>query len=94
MPFAAFLLAMVQPLLGRILAVLGLSLVTFTGMDLMVNQVISYAQTAWAGLPAGMLALAGLAGIGQALGIVMSAILTRVLIWQLSKSVRLLASNT
>ena len=94
MPFAAFLLGMVQPLIARILVVLGLSVVSFTGMGMVMDQVIDYAQSAWQGLPAGILGLAGLAGVGQALGIIMSAILTRVLIWQLSKATRILSANT
>ncbi|MDH4419200.1 MAG: DUF2523 domain-containing protein [Acidovorax sp.] len=94
MPFAQLLLAMVQPIIARIMVTLGLSIASFVGMDLLMNQVISHAQNAWGGLPSGILQLAGLAGIGQALGIIMGAVLTRVLIWQLSRSTRIMGSNT
>ena len=93
MPFAAFLLAMVQPLIARIFVALGLSVVSFVGMDLVMDQVISTAQNAWGGLPAGILQLAGLAGVGQALSIIFGAIMTRVLIWNLSKTTRILGAN-
>lgn len=94
MGFAQLLLAMVQPILARIMVTLGLSIASFVGMDLLMNQVISATQNAWGGLPSGILQLAGLAGIGQALGIIMGAVLTRVLIWQLSRSTRILGTNT
>lgn len=93
MPFAAFLMAMVTPLVGRILLALGMAVVTFTGMDLVVNQVISSAQGAYGSMPATMLQLAGLAGIGQALSIITGAILTKVVIWQLQRSARILGAN-
>lgn len=93
MPFAAFLLALVQPMIARIMVALGLSIASFVGMDALMGQVIGAAQGAWGGLPASILALAGLAGIGQALGIIMGAVLTRVLIWQLSRSTRIMGSN-
>jgi hypothetical protein len=94
MGFAQLLMAMVSPLVARVFLALGLSMVSFVGMDLLMNQVIAHAQNAWAGLPAGILQLAGLAGIGQALGIIMGAVLTRVMIWQLSRSTRILSSGS
>lgn len=94
MGFAQLLLALVQPVLARVLLALGFSVVSFVGMDMVMNQVIAHAQSAWGGLPASILQLAGLAGIGQALGIIMGAVLTRVMIWQLSRSTRILGTNT
>lgn len=94
MPFAAFLMAMVPSLLARIMGALGFAVVTFTGMSLLMDQVIGVAQGFWGGLPAGMLALAGLAGVGQALSIIMGAVLTRVAIWQIQRAVRILGVNT
>jgi len=93
MPFAALLMSLVQPIIARVMIALGLSLVTYAGMDLMINQVIGSAQSAWGGLPAGILQLAGLAGIGQALSIISGAILTRVLIWNITKASRILSAN-
>ena len=93
MGFAQLILALVQPELARVMVALGLSIVSFVGMDVLMNQVISASQNAWGGLPSSILQLAGLAGVGQALGIIMGAVLTRVLIWQLSRSTRILGSN-
>lgn len=93
MGFAQLILALVQPVLARVMVALGLSIVSFVGMDVLMNQVIAASQNAWGGLPSSILQLAGLAGVGQALGIIMGAVLTRVLIWQLSRSTRILGSN-
>lgn len=94
MGVGAFLLALVQPILSRILIALGFSVVTFVGMDLVIQQLVDYAVSAWGDLPGNILALAGLAGVGEALSIIMGAVLTRLLIWQLTKSVKLMGVNT
>lgn len=93
MPFAAFLLSMVGPLVARILLSLGFAVVTFVGMDLVVNELISRAQTAYGSMPAMMLQLAGLAGIGQALSIITGAVLTKVAILAMQKSTRIMSAN-
>jgi hypothetical protein len=93
MGLAGFLLALVQPIVARVLVALGFSLVTYVGMDVMMGQVTAAALAAWGALPANLLLLAGLAGIGQGLAIIFGAIATRVLIWQLTKSTRMLMSN-
>lgn len=93
MSFATLLLSLVQPIVARVFVALGLSLVTYVGMDAVMSQALSYAQSAWGGLPAGILQLAGLAGVGQALSIIFGAILTRVLIWNISKASRILSAN-
>lgn len=93
MGVAAFLLALVQPMIARILVALGFSIVSLVGMDAVLNTLIQQLQGAWGGLPSQLLQLAGLAGIGQALGILMGAVLTRVLIWQLARSTRILGAN-
>jgi hypothetical protein len=93
MGVGAFLLALVQPIIARILVALGMSIVTFTGMAVLMEQVTQAVQSAWGGLPGAILGLAGLAGLGEGLSIVFGAIATRVLIWQLTKSTRMLMSN-
>lgn len=93
MPVGAFLLALVQPILARILVALGFSVVSLVGMQALLDGLISATRNAWGGLPSQLLALAGLAGIGQALGIIMGAVLTRVLIWQLSRATRIMGAN-
>ena len=93
MGFGQFLLSLVQPIVARVLVALGFSVVSFVGMDLLMDQMIAKAQGAWGGLPVAILQLAGLAGIGQGLSIVFGAVLTRIMIWQLQKSRRILGAN-
>jgi Protein of unknown function (DUF2523) len=93
MGLAAFFLALVQPIISRVLVALGMSIVTFTGMTIVIEQITQAVQTAWGGLPGAILGLAGLAGLGEGLSIVFGAIATRVLIWQLTRSTRMIMSN-
>lgn len=93
MPIGAFLLALVQPILARILVALGFSVVSLVGMQALLSTLITATQNAWGGLPSQILALAGLAGVGQALGIITGAVMTRVMIWQLSKATRIMGAN-
>lgn len=93
MGVGAFLLALVQPMLARLLVALGFSVVSLVGMQAVMDGLIAATVGAWGGLPTQLLQLAGLAGIGEGLGIIMGAVLTRVLIWQLARSTRILGAN-
>ena len=93
MGVGAFILALVQPIVARVFVALGFSLVSYVGMDVLMTQLATNAVSAWGALPSGILKLAGLAGVGQALSIIFGAIATRVLIWQLTKSTRMIMSN-
>lgn len=93
MGFFQFLLALVQPVIARALIALGFSVVSFVGMDLLMDKLIASVHGAWGGLPHAILQLAGLAGVGQGLGIIFGAVLTRVMIWQLTKSTRILGNS-
>jgi hypothetical protein len=84
----SFLLSAVGPLALRILAQLGIGLLTFTGVDTALNGLIQQAQTSWSGMPADVLALAGLAGIPACLGIVMGAMNARVAVWVAAAATR------
>jgi putative Mn2+ efflux pump MntP len=93
MNIGTFILALVQPIIARIFVALGFSLVSFVGMDLLMDGLSQQVQGAWGGLPSNLIGLAGLAGIGEALSIVLGAIATRVMIWQLARSTRIIMSN-
>jgi hypothetical protein len=83
---AAWLAAMVSPLLVRAMLALGVSLVTYTGVTEGVRGLIDMAKTMYGGLPADILNLAGLAGVGEGLGIVLGALVARTALWVMSKS--------
>jgi hypothetical protein len=88
-----FLLAMCKPLLGRILVSLGFSVVTLVGLDLAITNLKGQFIAAVGGIPADGLNLALLAGAGQAMGIIMGAITTRILLWKVKQSMSILGAN-
>lgn len=90
MPLGAWLIALVTPMVGRVLLALGFQVVTITGVTLAVTQLKSLVLTHLGGLPADMLQLMLLAGVGQGLGMVFGAITFRIAYWQIANSVRIL----
>lgn len=90
MSWATWLLAMVGPVAFRVLAVLGLGIVTFTGVTELVRTLVTQAQNQWAGLPANVLGLATLAGMPEALGIVFGAIVARAALWAAASATKLM----
>lgn len=74
MGLAAFIIAMVGPVAARILASLGLSLVSVTGLTLAYSMLKAQVISGIGGLPAAAIQLGGLMGIWEALGIVMGAL--------------------
>lgn len=83
---AAWLMAMVVPLLGRVMLALGASLVTYTGITEGVQLLIDYSTSAYQGLPSTIAGLAGLAGVGEGLGLILAAIVARASLWALTQS--------
>lgn len=93
MPLAAFLISMVTPLVGRILLSLGFSVVTVTGMTLVITTVRDQFLTLANQMPADMLNVFLLAGGGVGFGMLMGAVTTRVVIWQIQNSTKFLGAN-
>lgn len=77
----AWLLAAIGPLVIRAIVALGFSVVTYAGVMVLLNQLISSAQSSWASLPASVIQLCTLAGIPQALGILVGAYAARIGVW-------------
>lgn len=82
-----FLLAAVGPLVLRVIAALGMSIVTFTGVDLALKGAIEIAQANWSGMAPAVLGLAGVAGVPQCLGLIAGAMTARVGMWVASKAI-------
>lgn len=76
-----FLSAAIGPLAIRALVAVGFASVSFAGVTAAFSGLQSYAQTAWSGLPADVLALASLAQVPAALGLVFGAMSARLGIW-------------
>jgi len=81
MNLAAFLVAMVGPLTARILASLGLSLVSLAGLTTAYAALKAQVVSGIGGLPATAIQLGGLLGIWQAIGILLGA-LVFVMTWR------------
>lgn len=92
MPIAAFLVAMVGPILTRILASLGVSLITLVGLVAAVSALKAGVMSNIGQLPAATVQLAGLYGIWTALGMVFGAI-TFVITWRSTKGFMALAKS-
>lgn len=81
MAWATLLMGLVGPMALRVLTVLGIGTVTFTGVAASVQGLIDVAVVNYSGLSADVLALAGIAGVPQALGIICGALTARVGMW-------------
>jgi hypothetical protein len=65
----------------RVLTVLGLGTITFTGVVASLQGLIDIAMTNWSQIPADILMLASLCGVPQAVGIICGAMTARVGMW-------------
>jgi hypothetical protein len=81
MPLAAWLVAMVGPVMARWLASVGLSLVSVAGLTVAYQALKAQVISGIGGLSAAAIQLGGLLGIWEALGIFMGA-LVFVMTWR------------
>lgn len=86
----AWLLTLVQPLVGRVLMALGFQVVSIVGVVAVLDQLKSMIVNGLGDIPAAGLQLALLGGAGEGLGIIFGAIATRLALWQIQNSVRIL----
>lgn len=93
MKLGTWLLSMMQPLIGRILAALGFSVVTITGFELVIDHLKNMVRDGINTLPADMLNLFLYAGGGQGLGMILGAITTKLLLWQVQRATQILGRN-
>ncbi len=93
MKFGTWLLAMVSPLIGRILTALGFSVVTITGMTAAINAARDAMIGGVNSLPGDMLNVFLLGGGGVGFGMIMGAITTRLVIWQIQSATKILGVN-
>ena len=93
MKIGTWLLSLLQPAIAKILVALGFSVVSITGVDLVVSQLKDGLLSGLTALPPDMLAVFQLAGGGIGLGIIFGAITTKVMLWALQNSTKILGSN-
>jgi hypothetical protein len=93
MKLGTWFLSLVQPLLARLLLSLGFSVVTITGMQLTINALKDQWVNSVNQMPADILNVFLLAGGGIAAGLILGAITTRILIWQIMNATKVLGVN-
>lgn len=81
MTIAAWLMALVGPLVVRGIIALGFTAVTLTGITAASNTLVEIAQSNWSALPVSVLQLASLSGIPESLGVILGAYVARMLIF-------------
>lgn len=82
---AAWLTALVGPLAKKVLAALGLGVVSYTVITSLLNQAISAAQAAFGQVSGITLSILTLAGAPDVLGILSGALVARVSLMTLEK---------
>lgn len=93
MKFGTFLLALVEPMIGRILVSLGLSIVTITGFQQVVNILQNQLVSSVNALPNTTLQVFLLGGGGAGISMIVSAIAVRVMMWQAMNAKKILGAN-
>lgn len=93
MKLGVWIMSLLEPALGRILASLGFSVVSIVGMDSIFQQLKSQLTTNLSGLPVDALQLFLLGGGGTGIGIILGALTTKFLLWQVQKSTQILGRN-
>lgn len=90
MPLAPFLLGLVGSLVGRVLASLGMSVITVVGVEAVMGQLKNEVVNAANSLPADVFGLFLLLGGGVAINLTFAAITFRLTLWAMTKATRIL----
>lgn len=90
MKIGTWLLALLQPAIAKILVALGFSVVSIVGMQATLEGLKGQVLAMFGTLPAAALQLFLIGGGGVALGIIFGAMTTRLLLWQIQQSTRIL----
>lgn len=93
MKIGTWILSLLQPAIAKILLSLGFAIVSIVGLDAILGQLRTSLVSGIGGLSANMFNLFLLAGGGQALGIIMGALATRLMLWQAQNATRILGVN-
>lgn len=90
MKIGTWLLSLVQPMIAKILIALGLSAVSIVGVTEAVDALRAQLMSSYSGMPGNFIGLFQLAGGGTAMGMILGAITTRLMLWQAQKSLQFL----
>lgn len=93
MKLGVWLLSMMQPLLAKILALLGFSIITIVGMESVIGQLKSQIVATMGALPADAFNFALYMGIGKAIGIIFGACTTKLLLWSIQNATSIIGKS-
>lgn len=78
MPLAVWLLALVGPLVKKVLVALGVGVISYAGLAMIGAQVQNAVLSSWGGLGGSALQIVSLAGLPEAIGITLGALNARI----------------
>lgn len=93
MKIGTWILSLMGPMISKILALLGFSVVTIVGFDIALNKARSALVASVGGLPAEMLSVFLLAGGGKAISMIVAAIMLRLMLWKIQSATKILGVN-
>ena len=82
---AAFIFSLCTPLVVRILAALGLGMVSYLGLNVLVTTLIDHVTSSYSGIGATTAQLLNLCGFGAAVSIIGSGLITKAGLMAVSK---------
>lgn len=93
MKIGTWILSLMSPLISKILALLGFSVVTIVGFDVAVGKARAALISSVGGLPVDMLNVVLLAGFGKAISMIVAAIMLRLMLWKIQSATKILGVN-
>lgn len=92
MKFGTFLLALVEPMLGKILLALGFSVVSIVGVEVAMNAVKLIAINGMNGL-AGIIEFGLYIWLGKGLGVIFGACTFKLTLWNIQNATKILGKS-
>lgn len=92
MKFGTFLLALIEPMLGKILVALGFSVVSIVGVDVALNSVKQMIVGNISSLGA-IIDFALYLWIGKGIGIIFGACATKLALWNIQNATKILGKS-
>lgn len=93
MKIGTWLLAMMEPLLAKILISLGFSVISIVGMDSVIGALKAQIISSMGALSGDMLQIALYLYIGKGIGIIFGAITTKMLLWAAQNATSILGKS-
>ena len=93
MKLGTWLLAMIQPLLAKVLLSLGFSVVSIVGMDALLTTLKASLVSNINAMPSVWLEFALYLWIGKGIGIIFGALTTKLLLWTIQQGTAILGKN-